>query len=389
VNSQPDPELDRQPDRQPPATPNSAQADTQGSTAYWIAFSRVNGVGPARLRALLDVCGNVEAAWHASIQQMQEARLDRRTIESVLTARREVQPEQELARVQAAGITVLTWDDADYPAPLRTIDASPFALYLRGRLTSQDEWAVALVGTRRASAYGREVAQVLASELARHGVTVVSGLALGVDTVAHRAALEGGGRTLAVLGSGLDQLYPPQNRGLAQAIIDQGAVISDYPLGTRPDANNFPPRNRIISGLSRGVVVIEAGERSGALITAKFAAEQGRDVFAVPGSILHPGSAGCNALIREGATPLLAVDDVLEQLNMVHLQERMAVRRSVPVADDDEARILALLSGEPTHIDDIVRAANLPAAGIGGMLAIMELKGLVRQVAPMMYVRAG
>jgi DNA processing protein len=355
--------------------------------AFWIAFNRVNGVGPTRLRALLDVCGSVEAAWHASIQQMQEARLDRRSIENLLTARREIHPQQEYDRVQAAGITALTWEDADYPGALRTIDASPPVLYVRGRLTSQDEWSVALVGTRRASTYGREVAQVLSSELARHGVTVISGLALGVDTVAHRAAVEAGGRTVAVLGSGVDQIYPPQNRGLAQAIAEQGAILSDYPLGTRPEATNFPPRNRIISGLSQGVVVIEASERSGALITAKFAAEQGRDVFAVPGSILHPGSAGCNMLIQQGATPLLSVDDVLEQLNLLHLQERIDARRTVP-ADAQEEVILALLSGEPAHIDDLVRGANLPAASIGGLLAIMELKGLVRQVAPMTYVRA-
>lgn len=362
-----------------------------GATAYWIAFNRVNGIGPARLRALLDECGSVEAAWHATIQQLQAARLDRRSIESLLTARREIHPEQEYSRVQAAGVTVLTWDDADYPASLRTIDASPPVLYVRGRLTSQDEWAVALVGTRHASTYGREVAQVLATELARHGITVVSGLALGVDTVAHRAAIEAGGRTLAVLGSGLDQLYPPQNRGLAQTIAGQGAVLSDYPLGTRPDANNFPPRNRIISGLSRGVVVVEAGERSGALITAKFAAEQGRDVFAVPGSILHPGSAGCNGLIQQGATPLLSVDDILEQLNMVHLQERMDARRTVAAggqASEQEAQILALLSAEPKHVDELVRGTNMPAATIGGLLAILELKGLVRQVAAMTYVKA-
>jgi DNA processing protein len=357
------------------------------SAGFWIAFNKVNGVGPARLRALLDVCGSVEAAWHASIQELQAARLDRRTVESLLAARREIHPEQELNRVQAAGYSVLTWEDALYPEALRTVDGSPPVLYVHGRLTSQDEWAVALVGTRHASNYGREVAHVLASELARHGVTVVSGLALGVDTVAHRAAIEAGGRTLAVLGSGLDQLYPPQNRGLAATIAGQGAVISDYPLGTRPDAGNFPPRNRIISGLSRGVVVIEAGARSGALITAKFAAEQGRDVFAVPGSILHPGSAGCNTLIQQGATPLLSVDDVLEQLNMVQLQARLAIRQSVPV-DAHEAQLLALLSSEPMHIDDLVRAAQEPAAGISSLLAILELKGLVRQVAPMTYVRA-
>jgi DNA processing protein len=357
------------------------------SKAYWIAFNKVAGIGPARLRALLDVCGTVEEAWCASIQQMQAAHLDRRSIESLLRARREIHPAAEWEKVQAAGITALTWDDTDYPVALRTIDAAPPVLYVRGRLTSQDEWAVALVGTRRASTYGREVAHVLAGELARHGVTIVSGLALGIDTVAHRAALEAGGRTLAVLGSGLDQLYPPQNRGLAAAIAEQGAVISDYPLGTRPDANNFPPRNRIISGLSRGVVIVEAGERSGALITARFAGEQGRDVFAVPGSILHPGSAGCNALIQQGAAPVLSVNDVLEQLNLLQLQERIDARSTVP-ADPQEQQLLALLSPEPAHIDEIVRRAGLPPAAVSGLLTVMELKGLVRQVAAMTYVRA-
>jgi DNA processing protein len=338
------------------------------SRAYWIAFNRVTGIGPARLAALLDTCGSAEAAWCASIQQMQAARLDRRSIESLLNARREIHPQQEWQRVQDAGVTALTWEDSEYPAALRTIDAAPPVLYVRGRLTSQDEWAVALVGTRRASTYGR-------------------GLALGIDTVAHRAALEAGGRTLAVLGSGLDQVYPPQNRGLAAAIAEQGAVISDYALGTRPDANNFPPRNRIISGLSRGVVIVEAGDRSGALITARFAAEQGRDVFAVPGSILHPGSAGCNALIRQGAAPLLSVDDVLEQLDLLHLEERIDARAAVP-ADPQEQQLLALLSSEPAHIDEIMRGAQLPPATVGGLLTVMELKGLVRQVAPMTYVKA-
>lgn len=360
---------------------------TVDSKAYWIAFNKVTGIGPARLRALLDACGTIEAAWHASIQQMQAARLDRRSIESLLQGRRDIHPQQEWQRVQDGGVTALTWEDDEYPAALRTIDASPPVLYVRGRLTSQDEWAVALVGTRRASTYGREVAHVLAGELARHGVTIVSGLALGIDTVAHRSAIEAGGRTLAVLGSGLDQLYPPQNRGLAATIAEQGAILSDYALGTRPDANNFPPRNRIISGLSRGVVIVEAGERSGALITARFAAEQGRDVFAVPGSILHPGSAGCNALIQQGAAPVLSVDDLLEQLNLFNLQARLDARTSVP-ADPQEQQLLALLSPEPLHIDEIVREARLSPAAVGGLLTVMELKGLVRQVAAMTYVKA-
>lgn len=359
-------------------------ADSRG---YWIAFSRVSGIGPVRLAALLDVCGSIEAAWRASIQQMQAARLDRRTIELFLEARRTIDPAAELQRTLDAGVEVLTWDDPAYPEVLRTIESSPPVLYVRGRLVSQDEWAVAVVGTRHASTYGREVAHILSGELARAGVTVISGLALGIDTVAHRAALDAGGRTIAVLGSGVDQIYPPQNRGLAQAITGQGALVSEYAVGVRPDAGNFPPRNRIISGLSRGVIIVEAGERSGALITARFAVEQGRELFAVPGNILSPGSVGCNLLIQQGATPLLSVDDVLEQLNMSRAVEHRALRKSVP-GDPEEAALLQHLSHEPTHIDELVRKTGLNTGKVSSLLALMELKGMVHQSGALSYVRA-
>lgn len=355
--------------------------------AYWIAFNRAPGIGPVRLAALIEVCGDVEAAWRASIQQMQAARLDRRTIELFLEARRTIDPAAELQRVVEAGVTAFTWQDPDYPASLRTVDGAPPVLYVRGRIVSQDEWAVAIVGTRRATSYGREVTRVLATELAQAGVTVVSGLALGIDTVAHHAALDAGGRTIAVLGSGVDQIYPPQNRGLARTIASQGALVSEYAIGVRPDANNFPPRNRIISGLSRGVIIVEAGERSGALITARFAADQGRELFAVPGSILSPGSAGCNLLIQQGATPLLTVDDVLEQLNLSRISEHHAVRQSVP-PDPAEAALLDHLTSEPVHIDDLVRATALTPGQVSSLLALMELKGLVRQASAMTYIRA-
>jgi DNA processing protein len=355
--------------------------------AYWIAFNRVPGIGPVRLSALIEACGDIGAAWRASIQQMQAARLDRRTMELFLDARRTIDPAAELQRAADAGIEVLTWDDDAYPAALRTVDGAPPVLYVRGRIVSQDEWAIAVVGTRHASSYGREVARVLGAELAQAGVTVVSGLALGIDTVAHHAALDAGGRTIAVLGSGVDQLYPAQNRGLAQTIVGQGALVSEYAIGTRPDANNFPPRNRIISGLSRGVIIVEAGERSGALITARFAAEQSRELFAVPGSILSPGSIGCNTLIQQGATPLLSVDDVLEQLNMSRLVEQHAARQSVP-ADPAEAALLAHLAQEPVHVDDLVRMTALAPGQVSSLLALMELKGLVRQIGVMTYLRA-
>jgi len=355
--------------------------------AFWIAFNRVPGIGPVRLAALLEICGDVETAWHASIQQMQAARLDRRSIELFLNARRSIDPARELRWVQEAGVAAITWEEAEYPALLRVVDGAPPVLYVRGRLTSQDEWAVAVVGTRRATTYGREVAQVLGTELARAGVTVVSGLALGIDTVAHRAAIEAGGRTIAVLGSGVDQIYPPQNRGLALSIIQQGALISEYALGTRPDANNFPPRNRIISGLSRGIIVVEAGERSGALITARFAADQGKELFAVPGSILSPGSTGCNLLIQQGATPLLSVHDVLEQLNLVRAVDQREARTTV-AADPLESKILEALAVYPCHIDEIARSTAMPSSQVSSLLALMELKGMVRQVGTMTYARA-
>ncbi len=354
---------------------------------YWIAFNKVAGIGSMRLTSLLETCGSIEAAWRAPIQQLQAANLDRRSLENLLAARRQIDPEAEWQRVLRSGVTVLTWDDPEYPANLRQVDGSPPVLFVRGRIDLIDELAVAVVGTRRASVYGREVAHALASELARNGVTVVSGLALGIDSIAHRSAMDSGGRTLAVLGSGVDQIYPLQNRQLAHEIIANGALISDYPLGTQPEASNFPPRNRIISGLSKAIVIVEAGVRSGALITADFAGEQGRDLYAVPGSILHPSSAGCNELIRQGAMPLLSPSDLLEQLNVGRLTRQQQARAVIP-ADPQESRLLASLSAEPLHVDEIVRQSGMPFPQASSLLAIMELKGLVRQVGGMCYIKA-
>jgi DNA processing protein len=354
--------------------------------AYWIAFNRVPGIGPARLTALLQTCHSIEGAWRASIQELKAAGLDRRTLERLLAVRRTLDLEAAWRQVERSGAGVLTWDDADYPHNLRQTPHPPPVLYVRGNLLDQDSCAVAVVGTRRASAYGREVAHSLATELAQHGITIVSGLALGVDAIAHEAAVAAGGRTIAVLGSGVDQIYPLQNRTLAQAILKSGAIVSEYPLGTQPEAGNFPPRNRIISGLSLCVVVVEAGSRSGALITARFAADQGRDVFAVPGSILHPGSAGCNQLIQDGAMPLLSVADILAQLDLERTTAQREMRQSI-APDPSEAKLLNSLSKEPKHVDELVREVTLAAAQVISLLTMMELKGLVRQVGPMRYVR--
>jgi DNA processing protein len=287
--------------------------------------------------------------------------------------------------MQTQGINILTWEDENYPRRLKDIDQPPPVLYLRGDLAPGDEWAVAIVGTRRITSYGRQVTEEVASTLARNGVTVVSGLARGVDAVAHQAALNVGGRTLAVLGNGVDRIYPPENRRLAEQIISQGALISDYPLGTPPEGTNFPPRNRIISGLALAVVVVEAGLDSGALITSTFAAEQGRDVFAVPGSILAHQSKGTNRLIQDGAHPLLDPQEILEVLNLTMVTEHRSARLVLPT-DATEAQLFQILSSEPMHVDDIHAKTDMPIEKVSATLAMMELKGMVRQVGGMHYV---
>lgn len=355
--------------------------------AYWVGFNRVRGIGPARLRALLDAFGGIEDAWNASADALRQVGLDRRSITNLLEARRELDLSKELALLQSAGISALTWEDPGYPARLLNISDPPPVLYVRGELREEDEWAVAVVGTRTASAYGREAARVLASDLARAGITIVSGLARGIDAQAHQAALEAGGRTIAVLGSGLDVIYPWEHRKLAEQVVAHGALVSEYALGTKPEASNFPPRNRIISGLSRGVLVVEAGDQSGALITADFAAEQGRDVFAVPGNIFQRGSRGTNKLIRDGAQPVLSANDVLEALNLTSVPQHVEARQLFPT-DATEACLLNQLSEEPVHVDEVGRATGLPIATVSGTLALMELKGLVRHAGGMSYVLA-
>jgi DNA processing protein len=262
----------------------------------------------------------------------------------------------------------------------------PPVLYVRGELDPADVPLLSIVGTRGATAYGRMAAERLAVGVAQAGVTVVSGMAYGIDAAAHRGALDAGGRTIAVLGSGLDRIYPSQHTRLAQQIIQQGALITEFPLGTKPDARNFPQRNRIVSGLSFGTLVVEAGERSGALGTAAYAAEQGRDVMAVPGSIYSPASQGTNRLIRDGAIPITGVEDILLELEPQRGMRPMAAERIVP-ADDTERALLAILGDEPLHIDEIARAVSLPMSVVSSGLAIMELKGMARQSGGMNYVR--
>lgn len=357
-------------------------------TKYWIGFNIVSGIGPARFKLLLDHFGDLEKAWRASGAELKDAGLDSRSTEAILAAREKISPDEELEKVRSEGAKVVTWQDEEYPPRLGHVHSAPPVLYVKGDILPRDEWAVAVVGTRASRAYGRQMVAEIAGDLARSGITVVSGLARGIDSLAHRAALRAGGRTLAVLGCGIDIVYPHEHGDLARSIVEKGALITEYPLGTKPEGGNFPARNRIISGLSLGTLVVEAGKRSGALITADYALEQGREVFALPGNANSPKSAGTNRLIQEGAAKLvMSVEDILEELNLTLVEQHEQVRMIVP-EDEKEAQILQCISTEPIHVDDIRQKTSLPISEVTSTLAMMELKGMVRQVGGMNYVVA-
>ena len=352
---------------------------------YWVGFNLVKGVGAVRFRQLLDYFGSAENAWNAPISAYYTSGLPQKVIENFTKVKNQVDLDLVMEKINQTGIRLMTWDDSDYPRRLKEIDQSPPVLYIRGSVLVEDDWAVAVVGTRRVTPYGRQVAAEITRFLAQNGVTVISGLARGVDAIAHQAALSAGGRTIAVLGSGVDVIYPPEHRKLAADIMQNGAVVSDYPVGTQPDGVNFPPRNRIISGLSLATIVVEAGEKSGALITAEFAVEQGRDVFAVPGSILAPQSEGTNHLIEQGARPLLKMSEILEVLKLEQIPEKQNVRRSNPLTPVEQ-NLLTHLSAEPVHVDELSGLTGLPIHDVSATLTLMELKGLVAQVGGMNYV---
>ena len=299
-----------------------------------------------------------------------------------------IEPDAEWERLEKAGVRILTWNDAAYPARLKEIDDAPPLLYIKGDLLPQDELSIAVVGTRRPTPYGRQVAEEMSYQLAGNLITVVSGLARGIDGIAHRAALQAGGRTLAVMACGLDMVYPPEHKKLASEIIERGALISEQPLGSQPRGDFFPRRNRILSGMSLGVLVVEGDVKSGALITANFANDQGREVFAVPGSVFSTQSRGTNLKIQRGEAKLvIKVDDILEELNLQTAPQQIEMLELSP-ATDTEAELLRHLSREPVHIDEVCRESGLPISTVSSLLAMMELKGLVREIGSKAYIRA-
>ena len=355
---------------------------------YWVAFNRIAGIGPVRYRAMQAHFPDLGAAWSASPGELRAAGLDDRAVRLIARERGKIDPDGELEGLRKAGVQPLTWDDPAYPARLRETDDAPPVLYVRGALRPEDEAAVAVVGTRRPTPYGRQAAEEIAYQLAGSRVCIVSGLARGVDAIAHRAALQAGGRTVGVLACGLDRVYPPEHARLAAEIAERGALLSEQPLGALPRGDYFPRRNRILSAISLGVLVVEGDVKSGAMITAHIALEQGRRVFAVPGSIFSPQSRGPNSLIRSGKAQLVSsAEDLLRALELEKAPEQLAMKQLIP-ATDTEQDLLRHISREPVHIDEVCRHSGLPVATVSSILAMMELKGLVKQMGPMAYVRA-
>ncbi|UCG14170.1 MAG: DNA-processing protein DprA [Deltaproteobacteria bacterium] len=362
----------------------------------WLALSLVSGVGAKTFHRLIRRFGSPENVFKAPRRHLEQVPgLTKRTIDAIRSFPREEAAAKEMARLSGLDIHVVRWGAKEYPDYLANIADPPALIYVKGNLIQEDERAVAVVGARRASAYGLAVCKKLTRDLAWQGWTVVSGMARGIDSAAHQGALAGGGRTLAVLGTGLDVIYPAENNELYHRIAASGAVISEFALGTPPEPGNFPVRNRLISGLALGVVVVEATAKSGSLITARLALEQGRQVFAVPGPVDRQGVAGPHRLIKEGAKLVERAEDIVEELlpMVSHRPEVGMVETEAtlpgpdPILDENEQKVWDILGMEPLHMDDIARQLDFSLPQTAEHLLRLEIKGLVKQLPGTFFVR--
>jgi len=356
---------------------------------FWIGLSSIPGVGRITFRKLVNHFGSPERVLSALPDQLQAiGGIADKVITGIGSYPWREQAEQETERAVRSGVAIITSDDPGYPARLRKIPDPPLYLYLKGSLLPEDDNAVAIVGTRNPTHYGTITAHQIALQLAAAGITLVSGMARGIDTQAHKGALDAAGRTIAVLGCGIDVAYPPENKTLMETISCSGAVITENPFGTQPESGYFPARNRIISGLSRGTVVVEAAEDSGSLITAGYALEQGRKLYAVPGNIGSVTSKGTNNLIKRGATLVEGVDDILADLGLNSPADHEArVQPPLPPLTQEESLVFTCITNQPKHIDGIMAECHTPAGKLSGVLMNLELKGLAKQLPGKYFVR--
>lgn len=349
-------------------------------TLSWIALSMVKGLGPRRIKGLLNEVPSPKVLFSLKESDLREIRGISSSLAGEISNFSEwKRAEGVLKDCEKEGIVIVPFQSNEYPEGLKEIPDPPPLLYTIGSLEYEDRFSLAIVGPRNPTDYGIRVADMMASSLSRSGITIVSGMARGIDTAAHIGALKTQGRTIAVLGSGINVPYPPENRGLMKQIARQGAVISEFPPGTLPEKGNFPRRNRIISGISLGVLVVEAAKKSGALITAHYALEHNRDVFAVPGMITSGRSAGTNKLIRSGAILVERPEDILEEI-APQLKGYLKEKRGTDLSlTEEERNIVSFLSPEPVHIDEIKRATNLPTERLLALLTGLELRGIIEQ----------
>lgn len=358
------------------------------SAKYFLWLNSLQDIGPVLAKRLIEQFRTPQAIFNANDKQLMKVEGIGEYHAKVILENRNLSFDKEIEKLEKQNVYILPINHPDYPFYLKNIYAPPTILYVKGEMVSKDK-AIAIVGSRNASSYGMRAAYDFARELARKGITVVSGMARGIDTAAHKGALDGGGRTIAVLGCGLDYIYPPENKELMGKIINNGAVISEYPLGTIPDSKNFPNRNRIISGLSLGTVIVEANIKSGSLITADFAAEQGREVFAVPGQIYSKTSQGTNDLIKQGAKAITKVEDILEEFKIDISKDKANQDKEIENnnLNNEEKVIWESISNEPMHLENIMKLSGFSIGKLNTVITLLELKGLIRQLPGKQFVR--
>lgn len=347
---------------------------------YWIGLSLVPELGPIMSKKLLALMGSPADIFNAGIKDLISVKgLNKQGVENIKNFQLWDDIEKQIKVIDRKGIKVIGYSDSRYPEILKEIADAPIVLYMKGDYHPDDRFGIAVVGSRKLTDYGEAVTQKISGELSTAGFTIISGMARGIDTLSHKSALSSGGRTIAVLGSGLDICYPAENKGLMEKIISSGCVISEFPLGTMPNKENFPRRNRLISGLSLGVLVVEATASSGSLITANYALEQNREVFAIPGNITSSNSEGTNRLIKQGAKIVLETEDIIEELAPMLKGFIKAKNRKTIEMTEEENRLCNILTREPKHIDLVSRESRTPIYKTLDLLLSLELKGIIRQ----------
>lgn len=356
---------------------------------YRVALSQILEIGPVKFNQLLSAFGSAREAWHSKDKELDRFGWGQEITSKVIEKRRRVNVEKEFARCQKLGVKLLVPEDEAYPRLLKEIHDPPFLLYVRGRILPSDEVALTVVGSRRMTSYGRQILENLIPELCAAGLTIVSGLAFGVDFTATRIAYETKGRSISVLGSGVDVITPTANSPLAEKILEEdlGAVVSEFPLGCEAQPFYFPRRDRLLSGLSKGTLVVEAAEKSGSLITPKCALEQGREVLAVPGSIFSLVSIGTNNLIKEGARVVTKASDILEELEVESAGLWAAAAAVLPEGELEVSIAKLLADGEEIQVDDLTRKLGQGSGEVAGTLTVMELKGMVKNIGSGYYRR--